>query len=327
MKVVRFNNGADESVWNEFVKLGKNKSFLFERSFMDYHSHRFLDYSLLIFDNRDTLVGVLPANQSSTDLGVIISHEGLTYGGLVFRKDVKLESVITIMHSVLKYLFVNGFRKLRIKQIPAFYSSHITNEFEYAMFLCDATLYRRDVAFAIDYNNRITYSGNIRRDANKAQKLGAVIKENDNLGTFWKNVLEPNLKERFGAKPVHSIDEISLLKMRFPNNIRQFNVLIDEKILAGTTLFIDNGVVHCQYISSTEDGRKTGALNYLFCQLIDNFFSDARYFDFGIVNEKNGRVVNKGMLFWKESFGGRAIKHDFYEIDTEVYHRLEIYFT
>jgi hypothetical protein len=325
MKVRRFNRDIDLKIWNEFMKAGKNKTFFFDRGFMDYHQDRFQDFSLLLSDQKDSLVALVPANISTTLPNTAISHEGLTYGGLIVKKDIKLKTVIEAFYHLLKYFHENEIKYFHLKQFPAFYNNHPTDEVEYVMFLLEAHLFRRDVALVIDQSNKINYSGNIRRESDKAEKAGALIKEDDDMAAFWENILIPNLAERFGVKPVHSLAEIVLLKKKFPQNIRQFNIFLNEHIVAGSTLFIENGVVHCQYISSNEKGRKTGALNYLFCHLIDTVFAECRYFDFGIVNEDDGKKINEGMLFWKESFGGRAMKHDFYTIDTGSYIKLEKY--
>jgi hypothetical protein len=59
---------------------------------------------------------------------------------------------------------------------------------------------------------------------------------------------------------------------------------------------------------------------------LDVTCSHLHYFDFGIVNEQNGRLLNNGMLFWKESFGGRSHSHDFYRIETKNFSILKDYF-
>ena len=43
------------NLWNDFVAKAKNATFLFHRDFMEYHSDRFVDYSLLIFDEKEVL--------------------------------------------------------------------------------------------------------------------------------------------------------------------------------------------------------------------------------------------------------------------------------
>lgn len=41
---------ADQkAIWNQFVLNSKNGTFLFDRNYMDYHSDRFEDYSLMIY--------------------------------------------------------------------------------------------------------------------------------------------------------------------------------------------------------------------------------------------------------------------------------------
>ena len=61
---------------------GKNSTFLFQRDFMDYHSDRFMDHSLLVFKD-EKLIAVLPGNQVDN---TVYSHQGLTYGGLIVHK-------------------------------------------------------------------------------------------------------------------------------------------------------------------------------------------------------------------------------------------------
>ena len=46
-------DNADE--WNQFVAHSKNGTFLFDRSYMDYHADRFEDYSFMIYDEEGRL--------------------------------------------------------------------------------------------------------------------------------------------------------------------------------------------------------------------------------------------------------------------------------
>ena len=41
--------------------------------------------------------------------------------------------------------------------------------------------------------------------------------------------------------------------------------------------------------------------------------TDFKYFDFGISTEHNGRLLNEGLIYQKEGFGGRGICYDTYE--------------
>lgn len=78
-KIIKYTS-EHYNLWNDFVADAKNATFLFHRDFMEYHSDRFEDYSLLIFDEKENLKALFPANRIENDL---FSHQGLTYGGLI----------------------------------------------------------------------------------------------------------------------------------------------------------------------------------------------------------------------------------------------------
>lgn len=77
--------------------------------------------------------------------------------------------------------------------------------------------------------------------------------------------------------------------------------------------------MHCQYISKLEQDDNLGSLDFLFQHLIQDKFAEKRFFDFGISNENQGRKLNKGLSYWKESFGAGTIVQDFYEVETSHY--------
>ena len=161
-----------------------------------------------------------------------------------------------------------------------------------------------------------------KRGIKKAKDHQLIIKEDNDFEAFWNQVLIPNLENRYGKNPVHSLSEIQLLQNNFPDNIRQFNVYYNDKIVAGTTIFETKKVAHAQYISATEQKQELGSLDFLFNELLSNVFKEKPFFDFGISNENRGRNLNKGLLYWKESFGARTITHDFYCIKTNNHNLL-----
>ena len=318
IKVVRYES-SKKIVWDNFVTEAKNATFLFKRDFMDYHSDRFEDASLLIY-KKNKLVALFPANKFGEF--EVISHQGLTYGGIMFSKKDKLGSIKGYVKEILIYLNNLKIEVLTWKMFPSIYNETNSDEIEYLMFLLDSKLYRRDVALVVSANSVVKYSGNYRREAKKAEKANAVIKKDD-FNNFWKKILIPNLKIKHDVDPVHSLEEIELLRKKFPKNIIQYNVFLNNEIVGGTTLFVTPSCVHCQYISANDIGRKSGALNYLFIHLLDKIYPEIANFDFGIVNESDSLSINEGLLFWKENMGGRTIKHDFYRVDTKNHLKLD----
>lgn len=305
--------------WNAFIGQAKNATFLFHRDFMEYHSDRFQDYSLIVMDC-EKWVAVLPANVVGKE---VFSHQGLTYGGLVYNEKLKLASVIAIFKSVLSFLNHNEKEKLQLKLLPSIYQQKPAEELNYALFLAEAQLIRRDTLAVLDLSQQNNLSKLRKRSIQKGISYDFRIKEVDDFEDFWNEILIPNLAQKHHAKPVHSLEEITKLKALFPENIRQFNVYENGIIVAGTTIFETSTVAHSQYISGKEDKNELGGLDLLFQQLISETFKNKRFFDFGISNENQGRKLNNGLSYWKESFGASTIVHDFYEVETSNYSLLD----
>lgn len=308
------------SLWNEFVSKAKNATFLFHRDFMEYHTDRFDDYSLLIFDEKDTLISILPANKVEQAL---FSHQGLTYGGFILLENVKLGHVISIFKSVLNFLHQNDISKLQLKQIPPIYWDCFTSEIDYCLFITKSQLIRRDSLAVIDTSKPYRIAKSRRENIRRGAKYNLEIREELNFELFWNEILIPNLDKKHQAKPVHTVQEITLLQKRFPKNIRHFNVYDRGKIVAGTTVFISEHVAHPQYISGNEAKNELGSLDYLYHHLMTEVFKNKKYFDLGPSNENQGKNVNEGLLFWKESFGAKIVVQDFYEVETANFDLLD----
>ncbi|MBF6608684.1 MAG: GNAT family N-acetyltransferase [Flavobacterium sp.] len=277
---------------------------------MEYHADRFPDYSLLIFED-DSLVAVLPAHR---EVNSVYSHRGLTYGGFVLTRKSKLAGVIAILRAVMQFMESDGVEFFEVKSIPMIYHLLPSAETDYALIVAGATLERRDSLSVIDLQTPFKIAKTRMESVRRGHKNQLVIREDNNFDLFWNSVLIPNLKTKHNAKPVHSLEEITMLHRRFPKNIRHFNVYGENGIEAGTTVFVSENVAHPQYVSGRENKNETGALDYLYHHLITDVFRDKKYFDFGISNEENGMKLNGGLAFWKESFGARTITQDFYRL-------------
>ena len=317
-EIIKYSE-AHFTTWNNFVAKSKNATFLFHRDFMGYHKDRFEDTSLMVCKNQK-LVAIFPANKVDY---TAYSHQGLTYGGLILLENIKFDTVLKAFREALSYLKNIGIKTLVLKQMPSIYLKQPSDEISYLMFILKAELIRRDSLSVIQLDDKIKVSNNRFEGVKKAEKLQLTIKEEHTFDAFWNEILIENLQKKHNAKPVHSLEEITLLKKRFPNNIKQFNVYNNNKIVAGTTVFVTDTVAHSQYISGDEDKNELGSLDFLHLHLINNVFKDKVYFDFGTSNENQGKHINKGLQFWKEGFGARTVAQDFYKIKTENFINLD----
>lgn len=311
MVTIKRYNAELKKEWDSFIDNSKNGSFLFKRDYMDYHSDRFTDFSLLFFDN-EKLIAVLPASIHGDE---IRSHGGLTYGGVVTNLKMTTQKMLDIFETMISYYKENGIKTLLYKRIPAIYHLYPSDEDSYALFRYNAKLTRRDVSTTIRLSNKITFSELRRRGVKKAISNGLIVKESDDFETYV-NLLAEVLKIHHNVKPVHTADELKMLNLKFPDLIKLFAVYDSNgKMYAGVIVFIVSQTVHAQYIVNSEEGKKIGALDLLFDYLIKFYENSKEYFDFGISTEQGGLFLNNGLISQKEGFGGRAISYDFYTLE------------
>ncbi len=72
---------------------------------MEYHQDRFDDNSLLIYKN-EKLIAVFSANKKGS---MLYSHQGLSYGGLMFQRKVSFKDALQSFRELLNYTSSEGF--------------------------------------------------------------------------------------------------------------------------------------------------------------------------------------------------------------------------
>lgn len=299
---------SDTAIWNSFVKDAINGTFLFYRNFMEYHQDRFSDFSLLVYD-KNKLLGLFPANIVDTR---VYSHQGLTYGGLIISERIGGEKVRDILSTLIAFFKSKAITTVFVKTIPVFYHKQPAHAFSFFLSEFKATLYRRDLNLAIDYKEPLLGIHKSKlKHFKKRKEVGFLIREEQDCAAFWNEILIPRLREKHNTSPVHSLDEIMMLKNKFPEGIQQFTIQLDGRILAGITIFKTDEVVKSQYGAVTNEGENLRALDFLFITLIEKYKSAGyKFFDMGTVTENNF-----GLLKQKEELGCKIYTQDFYRLD------------
>ena len=303
-------SAAHKGAWDAFVKDSKTNSFMFYRDFMEYHQHRFTDNSLM-FHTEGELVALLPANRADN---VVSSHGGLTYGGFLTGASMTGPMMLQIFEGLLASLKSQGVTTFNYKALPHIYHVMPAEEDLYALFRVGAQLKHRTLSTTIDFRAPAKFKELRKRGVKKAEKLGYTWKETSDFAPFWK-ILSENLEARHKTKPVHSLEEITLLNKRFPNSVRQFVAETGGECHAGITMFETETCAHLQYITASGKGKDEGALDFLTSELIEYYRPRRRYFDFGISTEKGGAILNDGLILQKEGFGGRGTVYDIYSLE------------
>lgn len=310
MHIIRYTSDY-ASQWDAFVEMSKNGTFLFKRAYMDYHSDRFEDFSLMLFSG-NKLLALLPANK---DGNILKSHGGLTYGGWIMpTRHFDVSVMLKGWGLMSDFLIKNGIKRIIYKSIPHIYHSYPAEEDIYAIFRNDGKLTASFVSTTIQLSNRLPFNENARRNLKQALNAGVEIQESTDYTAYW-DILSKLLEEKYGTSPVHSLAEIEKLHNLFPENIKLYTATLSGNCIAGVVMYYTTTVAHAQYIAASPQGKIVNALPLLFDYIINNECGDRQYFDFGTSNEDGGRFLNEGLVRQKCGMGGRAIAYNIYEID------------
>ena len=307
--VIERYSAGKKALWDEFIRNSRNASFLFMRDYMDYHSDRFTDNSLLIYKGRK-LSALLAANL--TPDGILHSHQGLTYGGLLLpMKHIDAADVLDMFSSIMQYCKSEDIRGIDYKPLPFIYSALPSQEDLYALFRCGATLTETNLSSTIEIGKSTGLNTLQRRHLRKASRIPCEINEVTDIDEFWQ-LLNRCLNDRHNVSPVHSAAELRLLCSRFPENIKIHGLWHGGELQAGVCMFLSGRVAHCQYIATSPTAREQNLLTVLFDALIRHYGKTHDYFDFGISNENSGKYLNRGLLRQKFSYGATGVAYQRY---------------
>lgn len=301
-------------IWDEFCRNAINATFLHSRKFLAYHGNRFHDESIMIY-HQERLVGVMPAAQDLQAQNLVVSHPGISYGGIVHQGFLHGQNMLEAMMEVVEYYKIKGYAGLYYKPLPYAFAVTPAQDDLYAMYRLNAVLVRCDLTNIIDLSSKKSMSDRRKRGiakANRHVKLEYGIKH---LPELWP-VVNDNLERKHNLVPVHNLDEITILAELFPDNVQIRIALINEKVEAGLVLFNSSRFWHSQYSCSSEIGYKFAAMDLLLnAAITDAALAEARFFDLGISTDQAGTVINNGLFQYKSEFGGGAMVHEFYRLN------------
>lgn len=311
ISISKYKN-EDKDAWNKFLSRSKNGLFMFDRNYMEYHSDRFKDHSLLFYYG-DDLVSIFPASEHEE---TIISHGGLTYGGLITDESIKQHMVIDCVKCLKEYANNNGFTNIVYKAIPHIYHIQPAQEDIYALYQQGGKLRNVTASTVIDLKQPVQMAKLRKRQINKANREGVRVEhlyEKRDYDVFIE-LLNGVLKERHGLQAVHTSDELFFLHSNFPRSIHLYGAFSGETMIAGTVLFEYRNAIHTQYLASDSEGRENGALDITIATVMSEYKDKKRWLDFGISTDHSGLELNEGLIAQKEGFGGRTNVYTQWEI-------------
>lgn len=310
---IRRYRDEDRPVWDAFNRGTKNRLFMFDRGYMDYHRDRFQDHSLMFFREGE-LVALLPACERE---GALFSHAGLTYGGFLTDAGMKQHIMNECFDTLKDYMRAQGFSRLTYKTIPHIYHRQPAEEDRYSLYANNGKLITVDASTYLNLSAPLKMPKGRKAQISRAKREGVTIEiltEQKDYDTFI-DLENEVLEARHETHAVHTGAELKLLHDRFPENIHLFAAMKDGKMIAGTVVYEYDTVVHTQYMAANDEARQIGALDLAVATVIEKYRDSKQWMDFGISTEHGRIYLNEGLIAQKEGFGGRTGVYEIWAMD------------
>lgn len=245
-----------------------DENVLFSRQyFLDYHAQRFSDQSVL-YEIGEQLV-YFPAAKLE---GGIVSHPGVTYGGLVVSGKVTPELIRDIYKNIEQSYADIGITDITIKLAPKGFKNLDTDCEAWALNSLGFEAFRLDLWNVVDVNER-KFSTQHKRNVAKFKKSNLQIIENWAYNEKFYEILVENLASRHSTKPVHTLMELQNLKNRLGDRLKLLVAVDDASNMHGGIIVfqVKEKIFHAQYIASSTHGKLNGAVNSIFDNFINNY--------------------------------------------------------
>ncbi len=308
-----------EGPWDDLVARSHGGTVMHSRRFLGYHGDRFQDESLCAWSDPGVrLAAILPLARSPGAGDVVVSHPGSTFGGLI-EDGIDPQDRAAILSGFAQILLDRGFRQMVYKPAPAIFGEQF-DESDLRLMMRMGSVRRSDLWNFIRLDHDHGLSPKRRASFRAAGRKGVTVRRAADEAD-WRRfhaMLCDNLESRHGKAPVHSLDEMLALRERLAGeNELWLAVGPDGDIVAGTwCLFYTAHTIHTQYIASTAEGRKLGAVDFLLASLVEDAAARGlRGFSFGINTEGDGFSINSGLLKQKLGFGSGVTVHWQFDVD------------
>lgn len=284
-------------------------------NYLEYHpKERFQDDSIVVIDKGSgEIKGVMMATYEGDS---VTSYSGTTFAGPIVDRTAKLEVTEIVLDTMLSY-YEGKYREIKIKKIPEYYTAQPFHLIDYALLrrgyvygmsalaniICIDRLSCEDDILALFYAKR---RNQIRKVVKNEKFLFSI---NDDIREdVWINLNE-NLRNKFGAKTTHTLEEIRELKRRCPDYIKAYYVDTEKGEYAAFAIcFLFKNVFHTQYLDVNYDYAGQYPNLLLIFKLIQTARKMGyRYFSFGASTESSGAILNRGLYSYKAEYGGGDI--------------------
>ncbi len=309
-------------LWDSFITTSNNGTLFSKQNFFSYHPPDRFTHHHLIFSVNDSIAGVFPCAEAERfEKKFLVSHPGSSYGGIITTTNSTLEEHYLFFNALVDYARTNDFQGIELTRAPQLYYC-IPNDYTDFLFSRVGAFYRKRELTAItnlpkskrDIAKLLHPSA--RTSMRKSLRGGIEIAITDDFAAFYE-ILKTNLLMRHNVSPTHSLQELLLLKERFPTDVLLFGAYYHGVLIAGCVVFVCNSrILLGFYISQDYDHQNLRPLNALF-PFIYEWAIDHHYFAFDYGTFTLNGTPNLGLGRFKETLGARGVFRDTLCLDFE----------
>ena len=308
-----------KAVWEAFVAASCNGTFFHTRRFLSYHAEgRFTDASLLFYKDTN-LVAVLPAAAVDEEDGRwIVSHPGATNCGLVLSERYGMHDTGEIVDAFMEFARGQGYNGARFLRLtPTYLQRFASDDQEYWLYQRGWSLFRFELSTALILSSLTeatlldSFDGKCRNAVRQGLRSGVTVALSDDFDQYWP-ILEETLQPRHNTHPTHTLEEIKRLRDIAPQEVRLLAAFREGRMIAGIVFItLHDQAMYTLYIAQRYSEQHLRPLHLLIYELMALSLREGRkVFHFGISTENHGSIVNEGLFFFKESFGGVSLRRE-----------------
>ena len=304
--------------WDNFVLNSNNGTIFHQQKFLAYHPTNKFNFNHYLIYNNNTLVAILPGGYDAINK-TYWSPTGASYGGII-TQNITFELAINIVDKLIQFFKDKGANDIYIIPPPLIYSKIYNQHIEYAMLYRQFDFQHHYISHTLnlDNNYNLIFAKKIKSIINIANaNPNLIINEVNSFDTIYPILL--NNKAKHNATPTHSLNDLIKLKNTFPTKIRQFNVTYNDKVIAGSTMFLANDCVALCFYNVLDYDYQHLHPTYLLADYLIKWARENGYkwFDFGVSQDTtadNPMTPSLSLIHFKEHFNMRGIFRSTYHL-------------
>jgi len=313
-----FLTNETKTTWDRFVKAQKGL-FLFETNFLAQHKGKLHDASVLIFKN-NLLQAIMPAHYTAPH--ALSSHQGLTFGGVLFAEKMPITTQIELLKALFEFLHQQNIQTLNICPVPHVLLKNPCDQLLWALKICQAQTIYAQLNFYL--NKEAHFHLTKEKGIEKAKQKGLVFLKNTPPSAFWEH-LSRQLFQKHNKMPTHDLTQINILMQRFPEDIFSFGIWHNQEVQAAAIVFRYPKAWHVQYFYSSPEGKRKRAQDLLM-RCLQNEMPKDFVLSLGVCTQKPSQQIDKNLMRWKQEYGAFAQLVENYLLETAKFDRLSAIF-